>query len=97
MSDDFDPYTVDRPPRSEGYKEETEELFELIREERGDQRIGQFLINVVRASDMYEKIHETSRGSWQEDVEQTLWNLEAPELLNMAENYVDSHARKSNS
>jgi len=51
MSNDFDPLSADRPPRSEGYKEETKQLFDLIQEERGDQRIGQFLINAVRSSD----------------------------------------------
>jgi len=89
MSEEFDPMSADRPPRSEGYKEETEQLFELIQEERGDQRIGQFLINIVRSSDRFEKANETSENSFNEVVEHVLWNVEAPELLKMAEDYTD--------
>lgn len=89
MSEDFDPYEADRPPRSEGYKEETQELFNLIQEERGDQRIGQFLINAVRSSDKFKKVNEGNEERWHPVVEQVLWGLEATELLSMVENYVN--------
>jgi len=89
MSEDFIPFSADRPPRSEGYKEETQQLFNLIQEERGDQRIGQFLINAVRNSDKFKKINERTGANWHEDVEQVMWGLEAPGLLKMVEDYTD--------
>jgi hypothetical protein len=76
--DDFDPYKADRPPREEGWEQETEQIINLLRN-RGDQRIGQLLINAVR------KTHHTydkdSPMSEKEIVEQILWDIEAPELL----------------
>lgn len=41
----FDTY---RPPREEMYEEETEKVIEAIRN-RGDQRIGQFILNLIRS------------------------------------------------
>ena len=46
MSEDFNPMESDRPPRSEGFQEETDRLKQLL-DSRGDQRIGQLLINAV--------------------------------------------------
>jgi len=89
MSEDFNPFSADRQPRSEGYKEETQQLFNLIQEERGDQRIGQFLINAVRSSDKFEEVEKRSDESWHAQVEQVMWGLEAPELLKMVEDYID--------
>lgn len=70
---DFDPMEHDREPRSEGWKNETEQIFNLIRS-RGDQRIGQLLLNAVRK--------EHGDGSVEEAANH-LWNLEAPELLEL--------------
>jgi hypothetical protein len=70
---DFDPMDADRPPRSEGWKNETEQIFNLIRS-RGDQRIGQLLLNAVRS--------EHGDGSV-EEAANALWKLEAPELLEL--------------
>jgi len=45
-AEEFDPVDNARPPREEGWKEETEEVFEAIKN-RGDLRIGQAIINAV--------------------------------------------------
>ena len=71
MSEEFNPRDHERPPRSEGYREETEEICEIIKS-RGDQRIGQLILNAVRA--------EYGDGSIMRASEH-VWNLEAPELL----------------
>lgn len=75
MSNDFNPREADRPPRSEGWKNETEQIFNLIRS-RGDQRIGQLLLNAVR--------REYGDGSV-EEASHALWELEAPDLLKLLE------------
>jgi len=69
----------------------------LIQSERGDQRIGQFLINAVRSSDKFERINADSEESWHALAEQVMWGLEAPELLKMVEDYTSRDARESNS
>ena len=46
ISDGFNPSEGDRPPRSDGFQEETDRLKQLL-DSRGDQRIGQLLINAV--------------------------------------------------
>jgi len=81
MSDDFDPMDQERVPRSEGFEEETEEICQLIKN-RGDQRIGQQIINAVYHTDKLENIKEHNQGlSHKEEVEIALWGIEAPELL----------------
>lgn len=80
MSKDFDPYEANRPPREEGWAEETEEIFDKI-QNRGDQRIGQYLINVIRNTDKYEYVKRKTGYDDKQAVEQILWNIEAKELL----------------
>lgn len=46
-AEDFNPIDHARPPREEGWEEETEKVFEAIRN-RGDLRIGQLIVNAVR-------------------------------------------------
>lgn len=81
---DFDPTDHDRLPREEGYKAETRQIAEFI-ENRGDQRIGQLLINAVRETDQFDKIMEKTEASFNEAAELVLWNIEAPELLKALE------------
>lgn len=45
-AEEFDPIDHARPPREEGWEEETEKVFEAIRN-RGDMRIGQLIINAI--------------------------------------------------
>lgn len=44
---EFDPTDHNRPDREEGYKKETEQIIFELRN-RGDQRIGQLILNAVR-------------------------------------------------
>jgi len=74
-------------PRNTAYEEETKQIFEIIQEERGDQRIGQFLINAVRSSRKFETVDNKNDYQWQEVVELILWQTEAPELLEMLRDY----------
>jgi len=80
MASSFDPYEHDRPPRSDGYEEETEKIIGYLRE-RGDQRIGQYLINAVRTTSVYDRIANSPSYNHNEAVDQALWSIEAPELL----------------
>lgn len=80
MGEEFDPHEAGRDPRQEGYEEETEEIFEVIQNERGDQRIGQFLINAVRS-----RYKLTDK----ETIEQKIWSMEAPQLLETVKNYAN--------
>jgi len=91
MSDkDFNPRESDRPPRQEGWTEETEEICDRIRN-RGDQRIGQLLINAVSHavdSESYEDVESRedvalASANRKAAIEQKLWNIEAPELLKL--------------
>ena len=43
---EFDPIDHARDPREEGWKEETEEIADLLHR-RGDLRIGQLIVNAV--------------------------------------------------
>jgi len=103
---EFDPSEPNRVPREEGYKKETEQIIFQLRN-RGDQRVGQLILNAVRKyyddevpdpSEMVdfdksveemsdeemenylEKMEraETAQKAW---LENQLWNMEAPELL----------------
>jgi hypothetical protein len=81
MSEDFDPMNKEREPRSKGFKEETQKICKLIKN-RGDQRIGQQIINAIYHSEKLENIKEHNQGlSHKEEVEIALWELEAPQLL----------------
>jgi hypothetical protein len=73
--------------RSTTYEEETEQIFEIIQQERGDQRIGQFLINAVRSSKKFETVDSKNDYHWKEVVELILWQAEAPEILEMLRDY----------
>ncbi|WP_049937217.1 hypothetical protein [Haloplanus natans] len=93
MSEDYDPFEYRGDtgvPRQSGYEDETEEICRYILEERGDQRIGQYLINAVRHSDEWERLEEQGRETSRSDKEKTesvLWNIEAPELLKAIEEF----------
>lgn len=109
---EFDPAEKNRPPRSEGYKKETEQIIYELRN-RGDQRIGQLILNALRkkfeddipkpsemvdfdkdASEMGDKElqkylermekAETAQKAW---LENRLWNMEAPQLLEALKNH----------
>ena len=86
--DEFDPYQSNRPPRQEGWEEETEEIFDYLRE-RGDLRIGQYLINAVTCSDEWEMQQDMEDWSHKEIVENILWNIEASDLLQAIKDYED--------
>ncbi len=90
MSEDFDPMESDRPPREYGYMKETQEICNRIHN-RGDQRIGQYLLNAVRYSidDEVEMWKGHEKISQQEKEQQVLWNIEAPELLEALRKFDD--------
>jgi hypothetical protein len=69
---DFNPTESDRPPREDGWIEETEEVCDRICN-RGDQRIGQYVLNALA----------TDGVTNAEEIENRLWNIEAPELLEL--------------
>jgi len=79
MSEDFNPMESDRPPRSEGFQEETDRLKQLL-DSRGDQRIGQLLINAA-SRDMDDVSKEA--------VEQRLWNIEDDRLVDAIEELLE--------
>lgn len=66
-------YSAERSPREDFWEEETEELCELL-QNRGDQRIGQFILNTLAENGITEK----------EEICNNLWNIEADELLELA-------------
>jgi len=69
MTEEFDPMKKNREPRSKGFEEETEEICQLIKN-RGDQRIGQQIINAVYHTNNLENIKENNQGlSHKEEVE----------------------------
>jgi len=80
----------DGAPRSETAEEETEQIFEHLRN-RGDLRIGQYLINAVSKSEKYKRLTQKTDKNHRADAEQVLWTMEAEELLEaiqtMEENY----------
>jgi len=80
MSGEFDPMASDRPPRSEQYEKETEEIIEYL-QNRGDQRIGQYLTSALHKTGKIDKLTKTGRYNNKEAVEMALWSVEAPELL----------------
>lgn len=89
MSEDYDPfeYQGDTPvPRQSGYEEETEEICRYIREERGDQRIGQYLINALQFSDRWDEQADEDASSG-ESLYKILWDIEAPDLLKAIEEF----------
>jgi len=74
------------PAREEKYSEETQEILEHIGN-RGDQRIGQLLINAVRSTERHRRVCESnSFANHNEAAEQILWNIEAPRLLKALNN-----------
>lgn len=94
---DFNPVDHARPAREEGWKEETDEIIERI-ENRGDQRIGQLLINAVSQDIEFEDFPEPDEDADAEEViekcnqvrnrnkariEKRLWSIEADELLTL--------------
>lgn len=60
INDEFDPREADRPQREDGYTEETMMIVEHI-ENRGDQRIGQLLLNAVRNVTELEEMPEMDK------------------------------------
>ena len=71
---DFNPRESDRPPREDGWIEETEEICDRIRN-RGDQRIGQYLLNALAIDGVTNA----------EEIKNRLWKIEALELLELLE------------
>ena len=69
----------DRPPRSEGFQEETDRLKQLL-DSRGDQRIGQLLINALSRD-----LDDVSKKA----VEQRLWNIEDDNLVDAVEKLLE--------
>lgn len=67
MSEGFDPRSHDRPPRSRGYQSETQKICRHLMN-RGDQRIGQFIINSVRVhfiDEIEEELDEPDRTEFE--------------------------------
>lgn len=91
MEENFDPTKADRPPRQDGYIEETSKICELLKYERGDRRIGQLLINAVR--------NEIETGDVEEDnasrTVSYLFNIEAPELLELLEKWLEKTSEEN--
>ena len=108
---DYDPSEEHRPPREEGWKKETEQIIFQLRN-RGDQRIGQQILNAIRneyddelpspkemvdydkdledmsdeeMSDYLDRISQ-AEAARKAKVENILWNMEAPELLEALKN-----------
>jgi len=90
MSEDFNLFSAHRPPREDGYAEETTFIVERL-QNRGDQRIGQYLINAVRHTEKYKTLTKTDRFNNKEAVESILWGMEAPELLEAIEKMEERH------
>lgn len=102
----FDPMDKHREPREEGWKKQTEQIIFQLRN-RGDQRIGQLILNAVRnyygdevpnpkemvdfdksveemsdeEVDHYMKELERAETAQKAWLENELWNMEAPKLL----------------
>jgi len=60
-----------------GFAEETEAIFQFIRD-RGDQRIGQYLINAIKSE---------TKVVGKEEIEQKIWGLNADRLLEILQSY----------
>lgn len=93
MSKDFNPIKPNRKPREDGWSEETEEFYELL-QERGDQRIGQLIINAIRERYGENAPAVSSRGDMSEKkafFHDRLWNMEAEELVRLIENLYEKH------
>lgn len=77
---------METDPREKLYKEETEQIIHAIRN-RGDQRIGQFLLNAVNRKEHLqdmdvEDLDEARKKGRSQDWAR-LWNIEAYELLEL--------------
>lgn len=83
---DIDSFKNDGPPRSETTKEETEQIFEHLKN-RGDLRIGQYLINAVCETDMYSRALKQTGCNHHECIELVLYDMEAEELLEAIKKY----------
>ncbi len=90
MSDDFNPWKPDREPRSEGWSEETQKIVNHVKN-RGDQRIGQFLLNAVTFDPRYSTIMRREDINHKEAAESVLWEIEAAELLEAIEKMQERH------
>ncbi len=90
MSEEFNPRDHDRPPREDGYTEETMLIMEHI-ENRGDQRIGQYLLNAVTKDERYSTMMKREDVNHMEAAENVLWEIEAPELLEAIEKMEEQH------
>lgn len=74
----YNPEKSDRLPRNIAETQEVDNLCEILQTERGDQRIGQFIINAVR----------TRYGlTDKETIENRIWSMETTELLETLEGY----------
>lgn len=71
----FNPVYDRRPPREEGWSEETERFKQLL-DDRGDMRIGQLILNALR--------YNYDLDDAEDDV-RILFNIEAPDLVDVVE------------
>lgn len=72
MTDEFNPYNPQRTKtRAEAYEEQTEKITEYL-QNRGDQRIGQYIINAVRTELDRRKELEDFKGDTGFQVEEDL-------------------------
>lgn len=94
MSDDFEPMESDRQPRAKGFSEEPDELAELLKN-RGDQRIGQLILNAVSHHYSKRLRHYDDPVEYQSAVENLIFNVEDDELVEAVEEFVRSSGRET--
>lgn len=81
------------------YEDETEAICEILRS-RGDQRIGQILLNAISQEVEFEDVEdpeslediERVRYKNRAKQENRLWSIDAPELLELLENLNETNA-----
>jgi len=77
---EFNPIDNAREPREKGWEEETEKIIEHVRK-RGDQRIGQLLVNAVS-----QEIESLDRPEREKDIED-MTDAEAAEYIQKLEHH----------
>lgn len=83
-AEEFNPIDNAREPREKGWEEETEKIIEHIRN-RGDQRIGQLLVNAVS-----QDLESLERPERDKDIED-MTDAEAAEYIQEIDHY---HAKQ---
>jgi len=77
---EFNPLESGRVSRAEGYYFTGFRLRRLL-QRRGDERVGQLILNALRHGDMYKDSIEAQA--------QALWDVELPQLCDEIETYLD--------